>query len=90
MLNVLYRMGYKGTATGHGFRSTASTILNEMDYNPDAIERQLAHVEKNKIRAAYRGVGTVERARLIFSANDLYFSELALLTRDCNILSESL
>ena len=53
ILNLLYRMGYKGKATGHGFRATASTSLNEMGYNPDAIERQLAHTEKNKIRAAY-------------------------------------
>lgn len=53
ILNLLYRMGYKGKATGHGFRATASTTLNEMGYNPDAIERQLAHTEQNKIRAAY-------------------------------------
>ena len=53
ILNLLYRMGYKGKATGHGFRATASTTLNEMGYNPDAIERQLAHAETNKIRAAY-------------------------------------
>jgi len=53
ILNLLYRMGYKGKATGHGFRATASTALNEMGYNPDVIERQLAHAESNKIRAAY-------------------------------------
>jgi integrase len=53
ILNLLYRMGYKHKATGHGFRATASTILNEQGYNPDAIERQLAHIETNKIRAAY-------------------------------------
>jgi integrase len=53
ILSLLYRMGYKGKATGHGFRATASTTLNEMGYNPDAIERQLAHAETNKIRAAY-------------------------------------
>ena len=53
ILSLLYRMGYKGKATGHGFRATASTILNEMGCNPDAIERQLAHAERNKIRAAY-------------------------------------
>ena len=53
ILNLIYRMGYKGKTTGHGFRSTASTILNESNFNPDAIERQLAHAERNKIRAAY-------------------------------------
>lgn len=39
--------------TGHGFRSMASTLLNEQGWNPDAIERQLAHGEKNAVRAAY-------------------------------------
>ena len=53
VLYALYRMGYHSRATGHGFRATASTILNEMGYNADAIERQLAHVERNKVRAAY-------------------------------------
>ena len=51
--NILNRIGYKGIATPHGFRSLASSILNEQGFNPDAIERQLAHVEENKIRAAY-------------------------------------
>jgi len=49
----LYRMGYRGRATGHGFRATASTILNEQGWNRDAIERQLAHSEKDDVRAAY-------------------------------------
>lgn len=53
MLFALYRMGYHSRATGHGFRSTASTILNENGFMPDVIERQLAHGERNKIRAAY-------------------------------------
>ena len=51
--NILNRIGYKGIATPHGFRSLASSILNEQGFNPDAIERQLAHVEENKIRVAY-------------------------------------
>ena len=46
-------MGYKGRVTPHGFRSLASSVLNEQGFNPDAIERQLAHIENNKIRAAY-------------------------------------
>lgn len=53
MLYALYRMGYHSRATGHGFRSTASTILNEHGFPPDVIERQLAHCERNKVRAAY-------------------------------------
>ncbi len=50
---VIKRMGYNGKLVGHGFRALASTTLNEMRYPADIIERQLAHVERNKIRAAY-------------------------------------
>ncbi len=51
---ALRRMGYaKDELTGHGFRSMASTLLNEQGYLADAIERQLAHVDKNGVRAAY-------------------------------------
>lgn len=53
MIYAMYRMGYNGRATIHGFRSTASTILNENGFRADVIERLLAHGEKNKIRAAY-------------------------------------
>jgi integrase len=54
-LNTALRtMGYeKGDMTGHGFRRMASTRLNEMGWNPDWIERQLAHVEGHKVRRAY-------------------------------------
>lgn len=50
---IINGMGYYGIATPHGFRSLASSVLNEQGFNPDAIERQLAHIENNKIRAAY-------------------------------------
>jgi integrase len=53
MLFALYRMGYRSRATGHGFRSTASTILNEHGFRADVIERQLAHSERDTVRAAY-------------------------------------
>jgi len=53
LLYAVYRMGYHNRTTVHGFRATASTILNEMGYNHDAIERQLAHAESIKVRAAY-------------------------------------
>ena len=50
----LRRLGYTSEEmTGHGFRSMASTLLNEQGWNRDAIERQLAHGERNHIRAAY-------------------------------------
>jgi integrase len=53
MLYALYRMGYHGRATIHGFRAMASTALNEMGFRSDVIERQLAHQQKNSVRAAY-------------------------------------
>ncbi len=53
ILYALYRMGYHSRATGHGFRATASTILNELGFRSDLIELQLAHREKNEVRAAY-------------------------------------
>ena len=54
MLNALRRMGYqKHEMSVHGFRSIASTLLNELGYNRDWIERQLAHGEQNEVRATY-------------------------------------
>lgn len=53
LLFALYRMGYRSRATAHGFRSTASTILNENGFRADVIERQLAHGERDNVRSAY-------------------------------------
>ena len=54
LLAALRRMGYdKDQMTVHGFRHMASTMLNEQGYNRDWIERQLAHGERNSIRATY-------------------------------------
>jgi integrase len=53
MLYALYRMGYHNRTTVHGFRATASTILNESGFRSDVIERQLSHSERNKVRASY-------------------------------------
>jgi len=53
LLFALYLLGYKGKMTGHGFRAVASSLLNEVGYRPDVIERQLAHKEPNKVRSAY-------------------------------------
>lgn len=54
ILSALRRLGYsKDEMTGHGFRSMASTLLNEQGWNRDAIERQLAHAERDSVRAAY-------------------------------------
>ncbi|MEE8058105.1 MAG: tyrosine-type recombinase/integrase [Pseudomonadales bacterium] len=59
MRRAIFKLGYDGTHEGkskavpHGFRATASSILNETGFNLDAIERQLAHKERNSVRAAY-------------------------------------
>lgn len=53
-LFALYRMGYKGLMTAHGFRALASTVLNEQSgFGHDVIERQLSHRETDAVRAAY-------------------------------------
>ncbi|MCB1822211.1 MAG: tyrosine-type recombinase/integrase [Candidatus Competibacteraceae bacterium] len=64
---ALRRMGYaKHEITGHGFRSMASTLLNEQGWNRDAIERQLAHMETNAVRGAYnRAEHLPERRRMM-------------------------
>lgn len=65
---ALRRLGYSKTEmTAHGFRAVASTLLNEMGkWHPDAIERQLGHVEGNDVRRAYaRGEHWAERVRMM-------------------------
>ncbi|KGV91025.1 phage integrase family protein [Burkholderia pseudomallei ABCPW 30] len=53
MLFALYRMGYKSRMTGHGFRGLAATMLRELGYSRDVVDRQLAHAERNQVTAAY-------------------------------------
>ena len=53
ILFALYRLGYQGRMTGHGFRGLASTILNENDFNDEHVDLQLAHMKRNKVSAAY-------------------------------------
>ena len=64
--SALARMGYKNTATAHGFRALFSTVANECGWNPDVIERQLAHAERNEVRAAYhRSTYLADRTKLM-------------------------
>jgi integrase len=75
---ALRRMGYaQDEMTGHGFRAMASTLLNEMGkWNPDAIERQLAHAEGNAVRRAYtRGEYWNERVTMMQDWSD-YLDQL--------------
>ena len=60
----LYRLGYHSRASVHGFRATASTILNESGlWRADAIERQLAHVPANEVRSAYNAALYLEERK---------------------------
>ncbi len=63
---AIRRMGYQGQHTAHGFRTTASTLLHEQGYHSDMIERQLAHAEQNRVKAAYnRAQHLPERRRMM-------------------------
>lgn len=72
MLFAVYRMGYHNRTTAHGFRATASTILNEMGYRVDVIEKQLAHTERKKSRKAYNHAQYLtERHKMMQDWSDL-------------------
>lgn len=66
---ALERMGFNGKDSigfsAHGFRATASTILNELGYRSDVIERQLAHAERNKVRASYNQAEYLEDRKVM-------------------------
>ena len=59
MRRAIFSLGYDGETPSksklvpHGLRATACSILNESGFNPDAVERQLSHIERNGVRAAY-------------------------------------
>ena len=83
MIYAMYRMGFKSRATPHGFRTSASSILNEEGFTPDAIERQLSHMERNQVRGAYTQHAEYlpERTRMMtWWAN--YLDKLEKLTND--------
>jgi len=66
---ALRRLGYTSDEmTGHGFRSLASTCLNEQGYQPDLIELQLAHAERNRVRAAYNKAQRLPERRKMMQA----------------------
>lgn len=66
---ALRRLGYaKEEMTAHGFRSIASTLLNEQGWHPDLIELQLAHKERNKVRAAYNRAQRLDERRKMMRA----------------------
>jgi integrase len=77
LLAALRRMGYEqGTVTVHGFRSTASTLLNEQGWRADAIERQLGHGERNLVRAAYNHAEYLVERKLMMQGWANYLDSL--------------
>jgi integrase len=69
VITAIRRLGYtKEQMTGHGFRSIASTRLNEQGFPPDIIELQLAHAERNKVRAAYNKAQRLAERREMMQA----------------------
>lgn len=75
---ALRRLGYtKEDMTGHGFRSMASTLLNEQGWHRDAIERQLAHAERDRIRGAYNYAEHLPERRKMMQAWADYLEGLA-------------
>ena len=65
---VIERMGFLDRFTAHGFRATASTMLNEAGFQSDLIERQLAHTEKNKSKASYDHSARLPERRAMMQA----------------------
>lgn len=64
--SALARLGYKGVATAHGFRTLFSTCANEAGWNSDVIEKQLSHGERDEVRGAYnRAQWLAERFELM-------------------------
>ena len=64
--SALARMGYKGLATAHGFRTLFSTCANEAGQNRDHIEKQLAHADRDDVRGAYNSAQWLtERAKMM-------------------------
>ncbi len=77
LTSALRRMGYeKEVIVPHGFRAMASTLLHERGWNSDAIERQLSHGEKNKVKAAYNHAEHLPERRKMMQAWADYLDEL--------------
>lgn len=78
LLYALYRMGYRGQMTGHGFRGVASTILHEHGFDHEHIELQLAHVPRDEVAAAYNHAKYLkQRAKMMQWWADFLDDELA-------------
>ena len=84
---ALRRLGFsKDEMTTHGFRATASTMLNESGVAPDLIELQLAHAERNKVRAAYNRAQRLAERRQMMQRWADKLDELRVLASSPNVV----
>jgi len=84
ILYALYRMGFHSRATVHGFRGTASTVLHEKGFESEWIERQLAHIDANTVRAAYNSAKYLPQRREMMAWWSDYLDEQAEIARLLN------
>ena len=76
---ALRRLGYaRDEMTAHGFRAMACTCLNELGWHPDVIELQMAHAERNKVRAAYNRAERLAERRKMMQAWADYLGRLRI------------
>ncbi|EJC6797911.1 tyrosine-type recombinase/integrase [Vibrio parahaemolyticus] len=78
---ALKRMGYGGKLVSHGFRSVASTVLNEQGFDRDVIETALAHVDKNQVRSAYNKAIYIDQRRAMMNWWSNYIIKMSLGSR---------
>ena len=87
---ALRRLGYaRDEMTGHGFRAMACTCLNELGWHPDVIELQMAHAERNKVRAAYNRAERLADRRKMMQAWAEYLDGLRASKRESTITDAS-
>lgn len=90
---ALERMGFNGRGSigfsGHGFRATASTLLNEMGFRSEVIERQLAHAERNKVRASYNQAEYMEERRKMMQEWADLIDEIAKNTTNVTVIKQT-
>ena len=80
ILKVIERMGYKGDMTGHGFRTLAmSTIKETLKYRHEPVDRQLAHVVKDKVQRAYDRAAYLDERAVMMQA---WADYLEIVTRE--------
>ncbi|WP_324170314.1 tyrosine-type recombinase/integrase [Vibrio parahaemolyticus] len=75
---ALKRMGYGGKLVSHGFRSVASTVLNEQGFDRDVIETALAHVDKNQVRSAYNKAIYIDQRKAMMNWWSNYIIKMSL------------